>query len=73
MRAHVLTVIMLGAAVLAGGEGNAQQPAAPPASPLDVVPDKMPFYTPMDLLFRRNAPKQRSRRRWLRRSSTTGR
>jgi uncharacterized protein GlcG (DUF336 family) len=24
----------------------------------DVVPDKMPFYTPMDLLFRRNAPKQ---------------
>ena len=33
MRAHVLTVIMLGAAVLAGGEGNAQQPAAPPASP----------------------------------------
>jgi glc operon protein GlcG len=46
MRAHVLTVIMLGAAVLAGGKGNAQQPAAPPASPLDVVPDKMPFYTP---------------------------
>jgi uncharacterized protein GlcG (DUF336 family) len=37
---------MLGAAAFAGGQPNAQQPTAPQASPLDVVPDKMPFYTP---------------------------
>ena len=35
-----------GAVLLAVGEGLAQQPAAPPTNPLDVIPDKMPFSTP---------------------------
>lgn len=46
MRVRVLTAVILGAALLGGGQGNAQQPAAPATSPLDVIPDKMPFNTP---------------------------
>ena len=46
MRVRVLIAVMLGAAFLVGGQGNAQQPAAPATSPLDVIPDKMPFNTP---------------------------
>src|SRR5438132_11913810 len=41
-----LSAVVLGAALLAVGQGNAQQPATPPPYPLDVVPDKMPFNTP---------------------------
>jgi glc operon protein GlcG len=37
---------MLAVVVLADGDGNAQQPGPAPASPLDTVPDKMPFYIP---------------------------
>jgi glc operon protein GlcG len=46
MRIRVLTAVMLGAALLVGGRGYAQQPAAPATSPLDVIPEKMPFNTP---------------------------
>jgi glc operon protein GlcG len=43
MRNQVLVSLMVGAAIFAGGELRAQQPAAPN---LDAVPDKMPFSNP---------------------------
>jgi glc operon protein GlcG len=43
MRIRVLTVVMLGAALLLAGEIQAQ---APQPNPLDVVPDVMPFDIP---------------------------
>lgn len=46
MRARILTAVVLSATLLIGGEGSAQQPAAPAANPLDVIPDKMPFNNP---------------------------
>jgi glc operon protein GlcG len=46
MKNSKLAVVMLGAALFAGGDGSAQQPAAPPPYPLDVIPDKMPFSNP---------------------------
>ena len=46
MRIRILSVVMLGAALLVVGEGNAQQTTAPAANPLDVIPDKMPFNNP---------------------------
>jgi glc operon protein GlcG len=44
MKRHVLTIVLVGAALLATGESRAQQQAIP--NPLDVVPDKMPFDVP---------------------------
>lgn len=44
MRIHVLTSVVLGAALLVAGVASAQ--TTPPPSPLDVVPDKMPFDVP---------------------------
>src|SRR5438132_9182031 len=41
-----LSAVVLGAALLAVGQGNAQQSATPAPYPLDVVSDKMPFNTP---------------------------
>ena len=41
-----MSAVVLGAALLAVGQGNAQQSTAPAPYPLDVVPDKMLFYTP---------------------------
>jgi glc operon protein GlcG len=41
----VSTIVMLGAALLVSGGSSAQQPA-PPANPLDTVPEKMPFDVP---------------------------
>src|SRR6266496_5330450 len=41
MRLRTLTAVLLGAALLATGQVNAQQPAAPPN--LDAIPEKMPF------------------------------
>ena len=47
-----LAAAVLGAALVAGASGQAQQapapalPASPPANPLDNVPDKMPFDVP---------------------------
>jgi glc operon protein GlcG len=41
MRTRVLTIAMLGVALLAAGESGAQQP-----NPLDTVPDNMPFDVP---------------------------
>jgi glc operon protein GlcG len=43
MTKHILVIAVIGAALLAAGAGRAQQPAA---SPLDTVPDKMPFDVP---------------------------
>jgi uncharacterized protein GlcG (DUF336 family) len=43
MRNQVLTSFIVGAAIFAGGELRAQQPAPPN---LDAIPDKMPFSTP---------------------------
>ena len=42
-----MSAVVLGAALLAVGQGSAQQPATAPPYPLDVVPDKMPFNTPL--------------------------
>jgi glc operon protein GlcG len=42
----LLTVAVLGAALLAAASTRAQQAAAPAANPLDAVPDKMPFDIP---------------------------
>src|SRR5215469_7465941 len=45
MKIAIAAMVILGV-VLGGGKANSQQqPAAPAASPLDVVPEKMPFYT----------------------------
>jgi uncharacterized protein GlcG (DUF336 family) len=41
MQSRVLTIAMLGAALLMAGESQAQQP-----NPLDTVPDNMPFDVP---------------------------
>ncbi len=41
MQSRVLTIAMLGAALLMAGESRAQQP-----NPLDAVPDNMPFDVP---------------------------
>ncbi len=46
MRIRLLSAVVLGAALLVVGQGNAQQPTTPAANPLDVVPVKMPFNTP---------------------------
>jgi uncharacterized protein GlcG (DUF336 family) len=43
MRRQILTSLLVGAAVLAGSELRAQQPAPPS---LDAIPEKMPFATP---------------------------
>jgi glc operon protein GlcG len=43
MRSQILTVALIGAALLVGGESRAQT-ATP--NPLDAVPDKMPFDVP---------------------------
>jgi glc operon protein GlcG len=43
MRSQVLVSLTIGAAIFAGGELRAQQPAPPN---LDAVPDKMPFSNP---------------------------
>jgi len=45
MKIAIAAMVILGV-VLGGGKANSQQPpAAPAASPLDVIPEKMPFYT----------------------------
>jgi glc operon protein GlcG len=44
MRRHILTIALVGAALLAAGASRAQTAAAP--NPLDAVPDKMPFDVP---------------------------
>jgi glc operon protein GlcG len=44
MHRKILTSLLVGAALLVGGELRAQQPPAPPS--LDAIPDKMPFNTP---------------------------
>jgi uncharacterized protein GlcG (DUF336 family) len=46
MRNTIFAMAAASAVLLAVGEGVAQQPAAPPKNPLDVIPDKMPFSTP---------------------------
>ena len=46
MRRKILTSLLVGAALLVGGELRAQQPAPPPPPSLDAIPDKMPFNTP---------------------------
>lgn len=46
MRIRALLALILGAALLIIGQGNAQQPAPPAANPLDVIPVQMPFNTP---------------------------
>lgn len=46
MSIRILSAVMLGAALLVAGKGNAQQSPAPAPNPLDVIPDKMPFNTP---------------------------
>ena len=46
MKTHILAMAVASALLLAGGKGVAQQPTAPAANPLDVIPDKMPFSTP---------------------------
>ncbi len=46
MRLRLLSAVVLGAALLVVGHGNAQQPAAPAPYPLDIVPDQMPFNIP---------------------------
>jgi glc operon protein GlcG len=43
MKKRIRVIAVIGAALLAAGAGRAQQPAA---SPLDAVPDKMPFDVP---------------------------
>jgi glc operon protein GlcG len=43
MKRHILTIALIGAALLAAGASRAQTPAA---NPLDVIPDKMPFDVP---------------------------
>jgi glc operon protein GlcG len=45
MRHHCVRAIIFGAALLAAGAAQAQQPA-PPADPNDVIPDQMPFNVP---------------------------
>ena len=44
MRSQALALALFGVVLLTGGESLAQ--SAPPANPLDVVPDKMPFDVP---------------------------
>src|SRR6516225_8056049 len=45
MKIAIAAMVILSVA-LGGGKANSQQqPAAPAASPLDVIPEKMPFYT----------------------------
>ncbi len=46
MKISGLTAIALATALLAGGSALAQQPQAAGQSPMDVVPEKMPFNTP---------------------------
>jgi glc operon protein GlcG len=50
MKVSFLSMVCLGAALLAAGTAAAQQPPAAPAAPaqnpLDVIPEKMPFNTP---------------------------
>jgi glc operon protein GlcG len=46
MKLHIVTAMLVTAALLHAQTGHAQNPPAPPANPLDVVPDKMPFATP---------------------------
>jgi uncharacterized protein GlcG (DUF336 family) len=43
MRKHILTIALIGAALLAAGASRAQTPAP---NPLDAIPDKMPFDVP---------------------------
>jgi len=45
MKFRSLAILATGVALLAGS-AFAQAPAAPPANPLDVIPDKMPFSQP---------------------------
>ena len=45
MKTAIAATVILSVVLVIGGIANAQQqPAAPAASPLDVVPEKMPFY-----------------------------
>jgi uncharacterized protein GlcG (DUF336 family) len=46
MKICTWTVALLASGLLTAGAAHAQQPAAPAASPSDVVPEKMPFNTP---------------------------
>jgi glc operon protein GlcG len=47
MKARIVIPLLATAALLAAGSGGAaDQPAASPPNPLDVIPDKMPFSTP---------------------------
>lgn len=46
MKTYAWTAIVLAAALMAGSEAMAQQPPAAGQSPMDVVPEKMPFNTP---------------------------
>ncbi len=46
MSIRLLSAVVLGAALLVVGQGNAQQPTTPAPNPLDVVPAQMPFNTP---------------------------
>jgi glc operon protein GlcG len=41
-----LMALLFGSALIALGNAHAAEPGAPATSPLDVVPDKMPFNTP---------------------------
>lgn len=49
MSIRLVSAVVLGAALLVIGQGNAQQPATPAPYPLDVIPDKIPFNTPYGL------------------------
>jgi glc operon protein GlcG len=46
MKFRITTIAAAGIIALLAGQALAQAPAAPPANPLDVIPDKMPFNTP---------------------------
>ena len=46
MKTYAWTAIVLAAVLMAGSEAMAQQPPAAGQSPMDVVPEKMPFNTP---------------------------
>ena len=46
MKSRTLSAVVLATGLLAAGAAYAQQPAAAPPNPLDVVPDKMPFSEP---------------------------
>lgn len=46
MRIRLLSAVVVGAALIVAGQGNAQQPPAPAPNPLDTIPAQMPFNIP---------------------------